>query len=220
MGLSVSEEIKFGARWGVTIAGSIFALLVLAYVVASWAGISLFSLYGNTGAMWSVAVLVLALGGGAAWFAASLLPASGRHSVRGFLFWMGALALVLAFDDLLGLHDPILPRRLGIEEAFTFVAYGVGLTLIVGYFRSVVTASTHYSLLALAVASMLYSVTIDLVGDIVSLPRVVEAAEDPAKILGWVLLTVYLVGTARHAVLTRDRRPPDDEPSVVVSEAL
>lgn len=213
-GRSVSEEIRFGVRWGLIVGGSAAALLLLSYAVAAWVGISQSSLYRSpipstdwyVGAISNAGILILTAGSAAALFSATLLRGSDRRSVRGYLVWMGLLALVMVLDDLFGLHDFVLPWRLGIDKRFAYLAYGIALLLIVGLYRRIV-ATTHVSLLALAAAAMVASVVIDQLQPAFSLPTLVGVAEDPAKFVAWVFFATYLARTGRDAILSRiDRK--------------
>ena len=129
------------------------------------------------------------------WCSSSAMALLAGTSLRGssgnFLFGFGALGLALSADDMLMLHERILPALIGAPGEY--LAYGalgaVALTLAIRHRRELLTAEGF--VLAAGMALLGVSVTIDAFWEVRSF------IEDTPKLLGIFCWTVALVSRAR-----------------------
>jgi len=209
---SASEQVRRGLRVGSLIVLITAAILVVLYLATRVAGISFTDLSRDaaatldgpwyTGALSNTAVAVLLVGAGIAIFAAGLLPSLESKSRKGLLVGLALVVIVVAADDLFMLHEAVFPL-IGISSVMSFALYGVALIAVLWIWRRVIVESTDWILLALAALAMGFSVAIDVVLEerLFTLPVSGELIEDPAKILGMVFMSYYLVATSRQALL-------------------
>lgn len=113
-------------------------------------------------------------------FGALCLARTGRAVAR-FLVLAAALSLVLAADDLLMLHELVLPR-LGVPELVVYALYGLAGLLHLGVAIRLARPS-ELVLLLLALAGLGGSVTMDTLGELVGV-HVPIGFEDGAKLIG------------------------------------
>jgi hypothetical protein len=209
---SASEQLRRGLRAGSLIVLITGAILVVLYLATRVAGISFTDLSRDaaatldgpwyTGALSNSAVAVLLVGAGIAIFAAGLLPALESKSRKGLLVGLALVVIVVAADDLFMLHEAVFPL-IGISSVMSFAVYGVALIAVLWIWRRVIVESTDWVFLALAALAMGLSVAIDVVLEerLFTLPVSGELIEDPAKILGMVFMSYYLIATSRQALL-------------------
>jgi hypothetical protein len=209
---SASEQVRRGLRVGSLIVVITAAILVVLYLATRVAGISFTDLSRDaaatldgpwyTGALSNTAVAVLLVGAGIAIFAAGLLPSLESKSRKGLLVGLALVVMVVAADDLFMLHEAVFPL-IGIGSVMSFALYGVALIAVLWIWRRVIVESTDWIFLALAALAMGFSVAIDVVLEerLFTLPVSGELIEDPAKILGMVFMSYYLVATSRQALL-------------------
>lgn len=156
-----------------------------------------------TGALSNLVVVVSSIGAGIALFAGGLLRSGHGPSPRGLLNALGIMMLAISADDLLLLHESVLPS-LGLSDGLVYVIYVVALAAILWVWRRVILGSTDWIFLLLAASAMGVSVIVDILildQRIFDLPFAGELIEDPAKILGMVFMAFYLIVTARVSIL-------------------
>lgn len=209
---TVREQFGRGLRVGSVILLATVGILVVAYLVTRVAGISFTDLSRDpaatldgpwyTGLLSTSAIVTLLAGAGIALFAASLLPSSDVPSRRGLLVALGLLIVVIAADDLFMLHEAVFPV-VGVGSVTTFAIYGLALIVILWRWRTVIAGATDWVFLLLAAVGMGISVGVDVVLEerLLTLPFSGELIEDPAKIVGMVFMSYYLITTARQALL-------------------
>lgn len=215
---SASEQLRLGLRVGVMIAVVTGGILVVIYLATRVAGISFTDLSRDaaatldgpwyTGALSNSAVAFLLVGAGIALFAAGLLPSAESKSRKSLLVALALVVIVVAADDLFMLHEAVFPL-VGVGSVMSFAIYGLALITVLWLWRRVVVESTDWIFLVLAALGMGFSVAIDVVLEerLFTLPFSGELIEDPAKILGMVFMSYYLIATSRQAVL--DQMGPD-----------
>lgn len=130
------------------------------------------------------------------------LPSLIDNGWRRYLLVSGVFTVVLLVDDLLLVHDEILPRYAGISGELYGVSYVVGmLAFLVGFRRRI--AQTNWPLLAAALACFGVSTVVDLgsspLGEIMA-PSFVILVEDGTKILGIGTWLAYFVSVSRQAL--------------------
>jgi hypothetical protein len=211
---SVGEQMRRGLRIGALIALITGAILVVLFLATRLAGISFTDLSRDaaatldgpwyTGALSNSAIALLLVGAGIGLFAATLLPDSESRSRKGLLVALSLVVIVVAADDLFMLHEAVFPL-VGIGSVASFAIYGIALLAVLWTWRRVIVGSTDWIFLALSALALGFSVAIDVVLEeqLFTLPISGELIEDPAKILGMVFMSYYLVVTSRQAVLDR-----------------
>ncbi len=205
---------------GAVIALVTAAVLVVAYLATRAAGISFTDLSRDpaatldgpwyTGILSTSTIVLLLVGAGIALFAASLLPSSRGPSLRGLLVALGLVVIVVAADDLFMLHESVFPL-VGVGSVMTFAIYGIALFAVLWIWREVISSATDWVFLMLAALGMGISVAVDVILEerILTLPFSGELIEDPAKIVGMVFMTYYLIVTAHQALADLLPDPPD-----------
>ena len=133
----------------------------------------------------------------------SLIDAGWRR----FMLVSGIFTTVLLVDDLLLVHDEILPRYAGISGELYGIAYVVGMLAYLGGFRRRI-AETNWTLLLAALVCFGVSIVVDLgssrLSEIVA-PSIVILAEDGTKILGIGTWLAYFVSVSRQAIVSGRR---------------
>lgn len=217
---SVREQMGRGLRVGAVIALVTAAVLVVAYLATRAAGISFTDLSRDpaatldgpwyTGILSTSTIVLLLVGAGIALFAASLLPSSRGPSLRGLLVALGLVVIVVAADDLFMLHESVFPL-VGVGSVMTFAIYGIALFAVLWIWREVISSATDWVFLMLAALGMGISVAVDVILEerIMTLPFSGELIEDPAKIVGMVFMSYYLIVTAHQALADLLPDPPD-----------
>lgn len=137
---------------------------------------------------WSSAAAAFALG------AAVTYSLGGRRRTTASLATGSAFTLVLLVDDVLLLHDDVVPRILPVEEEGIFAAYAfAGIAWLAAYFREMQAAVLL--LVGVAGLGLGTSVAIDLVWDSEGDWRLL--AEDGTKFVGiwsWAAAAAFLAG--------------------------
>jgi hypothetical protein len=202
----LSRDVRVGSVIAIATAGVLVAL----YLATRAADISFTDLSRDpaatldgpwyTGAVSTSAITLLIVGAGIALFVVSLLPTVDGRSRKGLLGGLSLIVLVVAADDLFMLHEEVFPL-VGINTVMFSAIYGIALLAVLWWWREVV-GSTDWVFLLLAALGMGFSVAIDVVLEtgLVTLPVPGELVEDPAKILGMIFMSFYLVVTAREAL--------------------
>lgn len=143
-----------------------------------------------------------------AWWAAAAVALFAWHALRGrsdqrrsLLGGLGLLTALLAADDLLLLHEALLPRYLGIGEKLVLLGYAVAAAAILGRHARVILGSRGALVFVAALGFLALSVLIDLLQQRwASEWRVF--AEDGCKLLGiagWSAFLLQLCGDAVRA---------------------
>lgn len=155
-----------------------------------------------TGALSNSAIALLLVGAGIALFAASLLPDVAGKSRKGLLNALALVVIVFAVDDLFMLHEAVYPE-FGISSELAFAVYGLAMLVVIWVWRDVILHASDWAYLLLAALALGVSVVVDVVleQDLLDLPFSGELIEDPAKILGMVLMSFYLIVTSRIALV-------------------
>ena len=117
-----------------------------------------------------------------------------RDDARPFVFFgaMAAASTWLAFDDLLLLHEDVLPRRLGVAESSSLAAYLVVVVLLVVVCFDVVRRHDPW-ILGLAGALLVGSLTATRIG---IGPFATSSAEAASKFIGIVNWTTFFAFAA------------------------
>jgi hypothetical protein len=116
---------------------------------------------------------------------------------RNFFLASGLLTVVLLLDDLLRIHDEILPVYLGIKGDFIGIVYVLLISLYLFRFRTLILQQP-YEFLVMALGFFAISVAIDVAPTALKeqfAVRDVLLFEDGAKLLGvanWLAYFVYL----------------------------
>ena len=209
---SVREQTSRGLRVGSLIAIATALVLGAIYLIAQVADVPFSDLTRDaaatlegpwyTGAISNASVALSVAGAGIAFFAASLLADVDGPSVKGLLVALGLVVFVVAVDDLYMLHEMVFPE-LGLSAPVVFALYGIAMLAILWVWRRVILGSTDYVFLVLAAVALGVSVGVDVVLEerLFDLPFSGELIEDPAKILGMLFMTFYLIVTGRQALI-------------------
>lgn len=123
-----------------------------------------------------------------------------------FLRNVGALTVVLMLDDLLQLHESVIPDLIGASELLVYAALGVWAAWIFWRFRATVLQS-EYLILLLAVGFGSISVVVDMF-ELISGRATV--AEDGAKLLAISFWLLYFWRVSRDALAAREHRTLPD----------
>jgi hypothetical protein len=149
------------------------------------------------GALSNLGILIGCAGAAVCFFAAYLASRGGVARSRvGFLVTGGALTSALVLDDLVMIHENVLPLLIGGGEKLTLAAYLLAGSAFVFAYRDELMR-TDVVLLIAAVALFAASVAADKLLDHVHL------VEDGAKLLGLVSWTAYFVFTALDLLARR-----------------
>lgn len=218
---SVRGQARRGIRIGGLVVLATAGVLVVIYLITRLVDIPYSDLTRDaaatlegpwyTGALSNSAIALLLVGAGIAVFAASLLPDVSGRSRKGLLNGLALVVIVFAADDLFMLHEAVYPE-FGISSELAFAIYGLAMLAIIWIWRDVILRASDWVYLLLAALALGVSVVIDVVLEqgLLDLPFSGELIEDPAKILGMVLMSLYLVTTARTALI--------DSPAAELSE--
>lgn len=114
-------------------------------------------------------------------FGALCLACADRGIVTRFLLLAAAISFVLAADDLLMLHELVLPG-LGVPELLVYALYG-SAGLLHGGMALRLARQSELVLLLVALAGLGASVTMDTLGELVGI-HVPIGFEDGAKLIG------------------------------------
>ncbi|TYP85257.1 hypothetical protein BD830_101216 [Maritimibacter alkaliphilus HTCC2654] len=133
------------------------------------------------GVMSNIGVIYWIVGATAAACAAIVLRASGAPSrTVAFMTSAGLLTAALGLDDLLLLHERILPK-LGIPQKAILLAYALaGVAYVAAFFRDI--RSRDFSVLCLGILALVVSLGIDVVFS--EQTDQMKIAEDIAKFFG------------------------------------
>ena len=127
-----------------------------------------------------------------------LLAAHAGLLDRGLLRAIGLFSLFLALDDLLMLHEVVLPR-IGISETMVFLIYGV-VALVIGWRYRDELRLDEPSGLHLAIALLASSVVAD---KLLEMNEVEVLAEDGLKFVGLLTWSAYWIGEAIRSIKAR-----------------
>jgi hypothetical protein len=127
---------------------------------------------------------------------AACQPGSGEDAPERRRFLMSSAAVTgwLALDDLLMLHEIVIPSALGLRQRYVLLIYVVGMLAFLFRFRRAILR-TEYVLLVAALA--LFGVS--CAADALQSPnpsRIHHYLEDGAKLLGIALWTMYYAKTS------------------------
>ncbi len=109
---------------------------------------------------------------------------------------IGFFGLMIAFDDLLMLHEDTLPNRLGVSEYFAYAVYGLSALIIAVRFR-LQLAKAPLAGLFVAVVLLGLSVSLDAVTEFSNRQTVIE---DGLKFVGLIVWSVYWIDRASTAM--------------------
>lgn len=154
------------------------------------------------GAVSNGLILVAVAGAAVALFTWWSTRGAGVGQLSRLLAWMGLGMIVFGLDDLYLIHEEIFPTYFGIRSEVVFAVYGLAVAILLLRFGRMIVDSTNFGLLLFAGLFMALSLVIDLIApsDLFDLPFSTVLVEDPAKIMGVILVTAYLVGTSRIAM--------------------
>lgn len=113
----------------------------------------------------------------------------------GFLRGVGILTLLLLIDDLLMVHETILPQYLHLPDKSLYVVYGGYMCWLVLRFRHFIFARTEYPLFIIAGGCFAVSIAMDI--DLI--PGKI-ATEDLFKIFGIISYCYYCVLTSAGVI--------------------
>ena len=149
-------------------------------------------LISNMGILLWCAAGTLALFG-----AAALWKSKFKNNVMVFLFWSALLTSFLMLDDLLLLHEEVLPGYFGIPEHLVFALYVALAALYLWRFRRQIL-STDYALMIIALGFFAGSVFIDVLP---TPPTDISfAIEDTLKFFGIIAWFGYFARTSFQEV--------------------
>jgi len=175
------------------------------------------------GAISNATVLIAVAGGVVGVFAASVVPPTSGRSFRGLLGWLGSLVVFLSLDDLYLLHEEVAPS-LGVPEVALYGTYGMVFIIVLWAYRRPLIELTNYFLLILGMLALGVSLAVDvaLARGLFTLPISGSYVEDPAKVIGIVLIATFLVdasrigvGMGRRGRRERSKTPAEGVPSEV-----
>lgn len=147
------------------------------------------------GLLSNVGILIWSASAGICLFTATLLGrTAGGVEWRSFLLASGILTAWLAFDDLLTLHDVVIPTYMHVpQKVFLALLGGVTLLYLARFRRAIL--KTDYLLLLVAFGFLALSVFFDALQGRVALPHQ-HYFEDGTKLMGIVGWSAYLTRTA------------------------
>lgn len=120
---------------------------------------------------------------------------------------IGVLTIVLALDDLLLLHEIVIPWVVGLPQNATFAAYAGVFAVIVVRYRHEILALPEVSVFAVAALALAASVALDVLGWDTDARRV---AEEVCKLLG---VTAWSVFPAAVTIRRLATSAPPDKPA-------
>lgn len=169
-----------------------------------------------TGIMANLGILLWAAAASICMFIAIFLAQLVGKAWRDFFLVSGLLTLLLLLDDLLRLHDEILPVYLGIKGDFLGIVYVLLIVLYLLRFRTLIL-QYPYTFLVLALGLFGVSVAIDVaptgLKDLFPVADVIFV-EDGAKLLGianWIAYFAHLSASIlSQANLAAAKSPVDD----------
>ncbi len=129
---------------------------------------------------------------------------AGDHA---YLLWGGLATLLLALDDLLQLHEDVVPSYLGQGERRVFLVYAVLLALFLWRYRRALLASEG-GLLALAIALFALSVAVDQTSSLWGESEWRIFTEDGLKLLGITAWSSFFIRRGFAAVTHSRGRAP------------
>ena len=139
--------------------------------------------------LWGAAVVAVFAGG-------LVARARGWRAAAPLLAFAAAVSYA-ALDDLFMFHENIYPSWLPIAESTVLVAYGLGFTAMLWWFRHVFRAHDGW-LLVLALGVIAVSYGLDLFAEDVLVKRWIE---DVTKLFGFTLLAAYVVRLSARMVV-------------------
>jgi hypothetical protein len=139
-----------------------------------------------TGVLSNLGVLLWSATAAITLFGAALLKGAQPAQMSRFLFWSGALTLVLTLDDLFQFHEDLAERYLGLKDGTFYLALGLAMIGYLARFRRMILRSGYALVFVFALAFFAFSVAIDSVLDrwLWRLGTWEVFAEDGAKFLG------------------------------------
>jgi hypothetical protein len=147
------------------------------------------------GAVSQLGILILGAAAAISLFAACV-PGSGEDAPerRRFLLASAAVTGWLVLDDLLTLHEIVIPSALGLRQRYVLLIYAAGMAAFLFRFRRAIFR-TEFAVLIASLASFGLSCATD------ALPtrfpeRIHHHLEDGAKLLGITLWTAYYARTS------------------------
>ena len=127
---------------------------------------------------------------------------SAGGAALNFLLVGGAITVLLLLDDLFMLHEVVFPEYVGVAEDVVYATYALLLLWFLIWFRATIL-QTDFLLLALALAAIGFSIGVDFIAPIVSIPGL-YVFEDGAKLFGIVSWAAYFVLASAHYVMAED----------------
>lgn len=181
-----------------------FGIIVALYLIGGMWNIPLSTLTRDPAAILNTHIFygILTFAGIICWAAAAatgllvslVIPRSlDTQAMRMFFLSEALLSLILLADDLLLLHERVLPQ-LGVPEQLVVMGYLLLLLLFLFYFRWQIIAS-DYILLLLALAGFAGSVVID---QIFEFSEAAIFIEDSMKFVGVLFWMTYFANYAIH----------------------
>jgi hypothetical protein len=141
------------------------------------------------------------------WAAAS--PSQRRTPARQGLLAAAALSVFLMFDDLLQIHEIVLPRHLGLSEPATMGIYtAIGIVCLALMYR-IIRDSGEISLFLTAVVLLAIEVAVDVVDTTSFEFSGMGIFEDAAKFFGIVFWFAFWFRTCLHTVSPASLPAPD-----------
>jgi hypothetical protein len=214
--VALLADLRFQAhrlRWPIGLA-SAFAALVLgaAVLLHVWRDVPFRALMQDpaaylgvpayVGVISTLGVILWLVAGTATGFAAWFLHRAGRSTTtREFMLASAAFSCLLGADDLLQLHEDILPL-IGIPQKVILVGYGaLAFAYLCRFWRIIITQS--YLLLLIAFAFLALSLAQDILlthGDLQTF------FEDAAKLVGIIFWTLFLIAASADVIDPRNLR--------------
>jgi hypothetical protein len=128
--------------------------------------------------------------------AAILVRYKSQRTATIYLLCSGGISLLFLFDDLLMIHEAVIPNLLGISEKGVFLGYGgILFAYFVTFWRLIFATNPLFLGLALGFFGLSIMIDVlDLPGDVIYM------LEDSAKFTGIVNWCVYYTSAALTAV--------------------
>jgi hypothetical protein len=153
-----------------------------------------------TGMQSHLGVLVLFAASAICFFSFAILRFTQTNKVFcSFLIWSGAIAGLLALDDLFLFHEYFFPRYLGLEDKMVIAIYGIVFVIYLIKFRKNILKFEPFLMCSALVFLGLAVAIDDLISTWNSIWRIFF--EDGFKLLGIVSWSSYLTRTCWQAIV-------------------
>ena len=156
------------------------------------------------GLLSNVGILAWCVAGCICLFSACLIKTNAKNDATGgFLVWLGILSLLLMADDLLMIHEVLLPKYLHLSDISLYGIYFVYVSIFFLKYWKFILQRTDYGFMALAFFLLGSSVAIDI--DV--FPGGIDV-EDSFKLLGIITYAQYCIMSSADLIRKAIRTSP------------